>query len=106
MPVTKFNYRQSPDILVRTITAATHNETETRGTIVLLCNSASNNITVNLPTAVGNMAVYLIKKTADANSVTVDPAGSETLDEAPNAVLNRRNEAITVVSDNVNMRIF
>lgn len=92
---------------IYTQTTATRNETATVGLIVILCDCTSNSITVNLPTAVGNTAVFFLKKTdSSANTVTVDGASTETIDGGATAVLQTQDEAIILISDNANWRIF
>lgn len=87
-------------------TSATLSPTQTFGTIVILCNCTSNSITINLPTAVGNTAIYILKKTdSSANTVTVDPNSTQTIDGGSTAVLQVQYESITVVSDNSNWMV-
>ena len=90
---------------VATQTAATRNETATSGEKVILCDTTSNSITVNLPTAVGNTAKFHIKKIAAANTVTVDGATTETIDGSLTAAWTPVNVSYTLISDNVNWRI-
>ena len=94
----------TPDIAA--VTAATHNESATTGICVRLCNATSNNITFNLPTAVGNETLMNIKKTdSSANTVTIDPASTQTIDGGSTAVLTVQYECITLVSDGTNWSI-
>jgi hypothetical protein len=90
-----------------TVTSQTANytETATTGTKVIKCNTTSGAFTVTLPTAVGNQATLIIKKTAAANALTIDGAGSETIDGGLTATLNKLDESITIVSDNTNWLI-
>jgi vancomycin permeability regulator SanA len=60
---------------------------------------------VTLPTAVGNTATLIIKKMVAANTLTVDGAGSETIDSALTAVIFDLEESITLISDNANWLI-
>jgi hypothetical protein len=83
-----------------TVTASAHNETATAGTKIILLNTSSNSITVNLPTAISNTAVFIIKKKSSANSCTIDCFASELIDGGATAVLNRLDESITIYSDN------
>lgn len=93
----------SSSYTVITQTGATLNETATSGTKIILCNTASNAITVNLPTAVGNTATFHIKKiNSSANAVTIDANASETIDGGATAILNVQHVSITLVSDNSN----
>lgn len=87
-------------------TSATYNATATTGTLVILCNTASNAITVNLPTAVGNTATIIIKKiNSSANNVTVDANSTEAIDGGLTAVLKVQYASITLVGDNSNWQI-
>ena len=73
--------------------------------------NATGNVTVNLPTAAsafdnGLGRIYHIKKIdADADTVTVDGNGSETIDGGTTAVLTIQFESITIQSDGSNWHI-
>ncbi len=72
----------------------------TDGTIECLTNAFS----ANLPTAVGIAGrLYTLKNLQTANTCTLDPAGSETVDGA--LTVGVTNGAITVQSDNANWRV-
>jgi hypothetical protein len=90
-----------------TVTSQTANytETATSGTKIIKCDTTSAAFTITLPTAVGNQATLIIKKTAAANALTIDGAGSETIDGGLTATLNKLDESITLVSDNTNWLI-
>lgn len=90
-----------------TVTSQTANytETATSGTKIILCNTTSGAFTVTLPTAVGNTATLVVKKTAGTNILTVDGAGSETIDGGLTAELYEAQESITLISDNTNWLI-
>lgn len=92
-------------LTVTTQTAATYNETATSGNKLVLLNTAANNITVNLPTAVGNTATIRLKKIARQNVVTIDGNGTQTIDGGLTALLLRDDESITIMSDNSNWYI-
>ena len=87
------------------VTAATHNEAHTSGIVVILGDTTSNSITVNLPTAVGNTAIFSVKKTVAANTLTVDGLSTETIDGGLTAAWTSIYEAITLVSDGTNWSI-
>jgi hypothetical protein len=70
-----------------------------------LCDTTSTDITLNLPTAVGNKAEITIKKTASANTLTVDAFGAETIDDGLTAAWTHKDESITIYSDGTNWRI-
>lgn len=85
---------------------ATYNAAQTSGEIVILCDCTANNITINLPTAVGNTAKFHIEKIdSSANSVTIDPNGSETVNGSSTAAIAIENMNLTIVSDGTNWRI-
>jgi hypothetical protein len=77
---------------------------QTNGIIFIEPDTTSTNIVLNLPTAVGNRAVYVIKKLVAANSITVTPAGG-TIDGGATAVMTILNSSITLYSDNLNYKI-
>ena len=72
------------------------------GELLLKCDTTGGNITVNLPTAVGNKAKYHIIKTAAANAVTIDGDGSETINGSTTHGHGSQWETITIISDNAN----
>jgi hypothetical protein len=84
---------------------ATHNETATSGTKVIKADTTSGAFSINLPTAVGNGATIIIKKTSGTAALTVDASGSQTIDGGLTAVINKVYESITIVSDNANWQI-
>lgn len=76
---------------------------ETSGYIVYLIDASGGNVTLTLPTAAGNTALFAIKRTtAQGNTVTIQAFGSETIDGGNTALLNVQYESITIVSDNSN----
>lgn len=89
-------------------TTKTANYTATATDYFIFCDASSGNITITLPTAVGiGGKVYQIKKTdASANTVTIDGAGSETLDGATTIVISVQYVNYSVVSNNVNWWVF
>jgi len=68
------------------------------------CNASGGGFTVNLPTAVGNAGkgITIKKTTSTANVVTVDGAGSETIDGAATYSMSGLLDCLTVVSDGAN----
>lgn len=66
-----------------------------------LCNSASGDIGVTLPAAAdaGDGFVVTIKKTVAANTVTIDPDGSETIDGDGTSALTAVNAAVMIQCD-------
>ena len=90
--------------IVNVITT-TYNATQTSGTIVLLVDAATaaGNVTVNLPTAVGNTAEFIIKKIdSGVNTVTIDGSGAQTIDGTATKVTYTQYVSLSVVSDNSN----
>ena len=80
--------------------------TPTTGNILYLVDATSGAITLNVPTAVGNTAVYAFKKTdASANTVIVDANSTETINGDSTAVIQYKNTAFQMVSDNANFNI-
>lgn len=87
------------------VTSTTHTATETSGNIVILVDAATagGNVTVNLPTAVGNTAQFTVKKIdSGVNTVTVDGFGAETIDGTATKVIYTQYVSLSVVSNNTN----
>jgi len=85
-----------------TTTTTTYNIVDTSGTFILKCDSTGGEFQVNLPTAIGNTATIVVKKTAGTAAVTVNGFSTETIDDGLTAVINNIYESITLVSDNSN----
>lgn len=83
----------------------THTETATSGTKILKADTTGGAFTITLPTAVSNTATIVIKKTAGSGALTIDGAGSETIDGGLTAVMNEIGSSITLISDNSNWQI-
>lgn len=67
------------------------------------CDTTTAGFSVTLVTAVGNTGLrQTIKKIVAANTLTVDPAGTETIDGAATVALTAIYDAITVQSDGAN----
>jgi hypothetical protein len=68
---------------------------------IYLVNAASGAVTVNLPTASQSEdQKYFIKKIdSSGNIVTVDPDGSETIDDQTTQLLSNQYDSIEIVSD-------
>jgi hypothetical protein len=84
------------------------NITEAESNKIVLANATSGNITLLLLAAAtaGNGFKVAIKKTdASANTVTLDPNGSETIDGEATYVLSRENESVFLVSDGANWKV-
>lgn len=76
---------------------------ETTGFNTYLINALAGGVTVTLPTAAGNSGYFIIKKTdVSANAVTIDPYGSETIDNASTMTLNDQHNYVGIVSNGIN----
>lgn len=76
------------------------------GVYVYLVDATLGNITVNFPTAVGNTALYTVKKVdSSANTVILDPNGAETLDGQATQTIRFQNTSVDIYSDNANLYI-
>lgn len=75
----------------------------TSGYIVLLVDCSNRNIVINLPTAIGNTAVIVIKKTdTSSHTLTIDPFSTQTIDGQLTEIILFKNTSITISSDNAN----
>jgi len=90
---------------VSIISDSTYSATDTFGQKVLLCNTSANSVTINLPTAVDNQAVYHLKKTASANSMILEGTLSETIDGDTTITVTQQYESLTLVSDGTNWSV-
>jgi hypothetical protein len=79
--------------------------TATSGTEIVLGNTSGGSFTITLPTAVGNTATIVIKKTAGTAGLVIDGAGTETIDGGLTASLIKINESVTLISNNANWQI-
>src|SRR4030067_239249 len=88
------------------VTSVTANYTATLNDEVILANATAGAVTVTLPTAVGNTGKKFVIKKIDssANTVTVDPNGSETIDGQATAGILAQDNAIICQSDGANWR--
>jgi hypothetical protein len=72
-------------------------------TVILWDTSGGNSILNLVPAASYIRKVFVIKKTdSSANTLTIDPNGSELIEGASTKVLSVANESITVISDGSN----
>lgn len=87
------------------VTTTSSSPAQASGDIVILVDTATagGNVTINLPTAVGNTAKFTIKKidSSGVNKVIVDANGSQTIDGDLTVDLFNRS-AVTLVSNNSN----
>lgn len=103
------NYTSDIDIpsasIDYTTTTITANATlsDISGLVTVLCDCTSGNITISLPTAVGNQAAFNIKKIdSSSNTVTIDPNSSETIDGSATVTIYDDDDFVQVQSDNSN----
>jgi hypothetical protein len=91
------------EISVRSITADYTASDE----CLILANATAGNITVNLPAAANVVRRhYIVKKTdASGNTVTINPAGSETIDGAATKVLSTQYAVADFVCDGTSWHI-
>ena len=77
-----------------------HVYTTTDTDMVILCNTSSNNIVINLPSVTTcEGRIYVIKKvSSDFNSVLIAPATGETIDDQPNYSLTGYNQRVQIVA--------
>jgi len=90
------------------VTTTTYNAAQTTGNPVLLVNTvtAGGSVTINLPTAVSNKAIFTIKKIdSGASSVVIDGNSTQTIDGSLTATITVPYTSITLVSDNSNWYI-
>lgn len=88
-----------------TSVSTTYTETATSGAKVILASTTGGAFTITLPTAVGNTAMLVIKKTAGTPTLTIDANGTQTIDGGLTASVVKVYESITLVSDNANWHI-
>lgn len=85
-------------VLTKSITSSI---SATTGETLVLANGP---ITLSLATAVGNTAIIHVKLISGA-SVTIDPAGTETIDGSATVTLSSIGDVVTLYSDNTNWRV-
>ena len=76
---------------------------ETSGTVYIFADATSAAITINLPAASGNSALYVIKKTdSSVHLITIDGNGSETIDGATTKTIGTQYQTERLKSNNSN----
>lgn len=71
---------------------------------VYLVDTTNGNVTVSYPTAAEiEYPIEIAKKTADANTVIIDPYGSETINGEASFTLDTQNQSVMVISDGANL---
>ena len=88
-----------------TSVTTTYSETATSGTKIIKATTTGGAFTITLPTAVGNTATIIIKKVAGTLTLTIDAAGTETIDGGLTAAIVKVYESVTLISDNANWQI-
>lgn len=78
---------------------------EAGGFVNVFADTSGGNITVNLPTMSSFTGVINIKKTDAGNTLTIEPAGAETIDGAANLAVTTNNASTQIVSDGTNAQI-
>ena len=85
---------------ITTITSADSPYTATGRYRTILCDCTSGAITVNLPSFTDFEGSFSIKKTdSSSNAVTVDPAGSETIDGMTTITWAAQYDSYTIASN-------
>ncbi|MGK5091237.1 tail fiber domain-containing protein, partial [Deltaproteobacteria bacterium TL4] len=84
-------------------TVKTGNYSATGSDGVILANTSGGAFVIDLPTAIGSAGrTYTVKLTQGGNTLTIDPAGSETLDGSAVKTLSRTGDVLSVISDGTN----
>jgi len=81
----------------RTVSGAT--ETATPDDDLILCDTSSNNMTLNLQTVADFTRPLNIKKISGSNTLTVDPSGAQAIDGDSTIALTEDNESLTIDPD-------
>ena len=71
------------------------------------CDPSGGAFTVNLPTGATNDGRQIIVKntTTSTNTITLDPAGGETIDGAATATMTTARQAVRISSDGTNLLV-
>ena len=95
---------------IHSTSSATYTLTTVDGRVMILADSSSNAITVNLPVASENSGRIINIKdkggNAGTNNITIDPDGSETIDGAASVAINTNYGSMTVLCDGTRWHIF
>lgn len=88
------------------ISSTPYNITSTTGNTIYLVDCTAASVVINLPTAVGNEAIYGVKKIDNTrNTVTIIPSGAELIDGATSQTIRFQWTEADFFSDNVNFFI-
>lgn len=90
---------------------ATFNYTAQTGTYTasstdFLIDCTANTFTVSLPTAIGNTGRVYVIKNSGTGVITIDPALTQTIDGQTTYILAVQYEAIQIMSDGANWKVF
>jgi len=101
------NSRFDPTVLFKDISTITSDYSVNINDHTLLCDATAASFTLYLPTAVGiSGAEYLIKKIdLSSNTITIQPAGTETIQGSASVTLSQQDEVIDIKSDGTDWRI-
>lgn len=96
-----------PSVHPTPVTTKTSTYTATANDSIILCNATLAAITINLPTAVGITGkTYDIKKVdSSANAVTMDGAGTETIDGTLTQACYEQYDSYTLISNGTDWNI-
>jgi len=85
------------------VASTPYNVVPTSGSTVYLVDASGGSVTMNLPTAVGNTAMYSIKKIdSSVNTVIMDASTTETIDGELTQTIMFQWTAISLINNNAN----
>ena len=95
------------DLVTVTTTSATYSASSSNRKQLILADTTSNAIEVDLPSAatVGNGFEIAVKLIEASNAVTLDPNGAETIDGASTLVMATLDDVVNLVSNGTNWEI-
>lgn len=92
--------------IIVNVTTTPYTVTPITGNYIYLVDATAGNITMNFPSAVGNNAIYTVKKIdSSANTVTLDASGTETIDGQLTQTIRFKNTSVDLFSNNSNLFI-
>lgn len=92
-------------VTIVNINSDPYNAAQTSGEHMFLVDATAGDITINLPTAVGNTAKITIKKTdSSTNIVITDASGAQTIDGDLTKEIYFQNTTMTIISDGSNWK--
>lgn len=95
------NWPSRRSALRLTTRLVTSTDTATLNDFTIRCDCTTGNMTINLPTAASSNGQMLIIKKIDgtANTVTIDPNGTELIDGGANVAIGTLNETKIIQSN-------